>query len=485
MRVALVRTYQPQPIDEIAHPLGIMALDAYLRERGLTDLHLHDMRLGKQRPDEAVRWLERLNPDVVGLSALTIEKNAVHALARLVRQRLPNATVVVGGPYATSSGPSLMRDEHIDFAVVGEGEVTFHALLEALRTGAAPADVAGLVLRRDGEVVETGARPAIADLDTLPLPSWDRIDMAAYDRVDSPERMTGKPWAAFYTSRGCPYRCTYCHDVFGKRFRARSPDEVVAELALLHDRYGVREFHCYDDIFNFDKARAMAICQRIVARGLKIHLQFPNGVRADRLDVELLRAMKAAGTYRVSYAIETASPRVQKSVKKHLQLPKVERLMAETDRVGILMHGFFMLGFPGETREEIERTIRFALDSPLHTASFFLVTPFEGSALADAYVEPSRELLGHDYNFYDNPHSLSEVSADELRRLQRWAYFRFYANPRRMMRLMRLMPRRRKVLDYARTWARILTGRLSVHGADEATFGGLAEGPSETSGRAA
>lgn len=471
-RIALVRTYQPSVTDNLAHPLGIMALDAYLRERGYDDIRLFDMRLEKETPEQLAARLPT-DVDVVGLSALTIEMDTVHALTGLIKRRIPGVRVVVGGPYATSSKRSLMRDRNIDAAVIGEGEATFHELLEAYRTGAPLSGVLGLVYRDDGGALhQTAARPFATDLDALPLPSWDRIDMAAYERCDPQDRLAHPKWAAFYTSRGCPYRCTYCHDVFGKRFRARSADRVIEELAWLVEDYGVREVHFFDDIFNFDKRRVVAICNEIVRRGWKLYLQFPNGLRADLLDVETLAAMKAAGTFRVSYAIESASPRIQKQVKKHLKIDKVRTLIEQTDAMGILTHGFFMLGFPGETREEVQATVKWALESKLHTAGFFLVCPFEGSPLGDEYLSPAdqAQTRGTDWRFYDNPHALSQVPPEELKWLQRSAYLRFYANPWRARRFVQLLPDKRALWKLSSLFVRVMAGGFKVRGADPKSF---------------
>jgi anaerobic magnesium-protoporphyrin IX monomethyl ester cyclase len=474
MRIVLIRTYQRSIVDDLGHPLGIMALDAYLRTRGYDDIELFDMRLRKESPTEILDRVLPLQPDVIGLSSLTIERDAIHELTRLIKARRPQATTVLGGPYATSSKRTVMRDPAVDYVVVGEGEITFHELLETLRSGADPAAVSGILYRRGGEVLQTPDRPTIADLDTLPFPSWDRIDMDAYERFPGMNRVAGGKWVVLDTSRGCPFKCTYCHDVFGKRFRARSPAKVVAEMQLLNEKYGITDFHFYDDIFNFRKDRVLEICRLIRERGLKIHMQFPNGVRADMMDTELLAAMKAAGTYRVCYAIESASPRIQKSMKKRLKIEKVRQLIDDTDRMGILVHGFFMLGFPGETREEVLSTVKFALASKLHSAGFYLVTPFEGSPLSDEYLQPSIEMHGTDFSYYDNPHSLSEVPAEEIKRIQRSAYLRFYLNPRRVWRVMRLLPRKRAILRYLPIFLKVVMSSIKIHGADEQSF---AHGP--------
>lgn len=470
MRIALVRTYQRMLADNLAHPLGIMALDAYLREHGYDDNHLFDMRVRKETPAQLVDRLLPLRPDVVGLSALTIELDTVHELTALLRARAPNVKIVVGGPYATSSKRTIMRDPRIDAVVIGEGEVTLVELLDTMRAGGDLSRVRGILYRKDGVVHETVERPYLPDLDVLPLPSWDRVDMSEYERCDPQDRLAHRKWAAFYTSRGCPFKCTYCHDVFGKRFRSRSPARVIEEMALLVEKYGTREFHFFDDIFNFDRRRVVAICNEIVRRGWKIWLQFPNGLRADMLDLDTLTAMKAAGTFRVSYAIESASQRIQKQVKKNLKLERVRKLVEDTDRLGILVHGFFMLGFPGETREEVLSTVDWAVSSRLHSAGFFLVSPFEGSPLANEYVDPAAHLPGEAWAYYDNPHSLSEVPAEEIKRIQKIAYLRFYGNPWRIARAFQLVPDRKALLKIAWLYARVLSSGIKWHGADAKSF---------------
>ncbi len=457
MRIALVRTCQSLPVDELAQPLGIMALDAYLRERGYDDIHLFDMRLRREAPAQLVDRVLAMQPDVVGLSALTLEKDRVHEVATLLKRLAPSTIIVVGGPYGSSSRQALMTDPCIDYTVVGEGEVTFHELLETLRADGDLSTVNGIVFRSRGRVIETASRAMIVDLDSLPMPSWDRIEMAKYSHTYHVENMTGEPWAVISTSRGCPFKCTYCHDVHGKRFRARSPQNVVDEIELLVEEYGIGEVLVHDDIFNFDKPRLLEICGLIRERGLKFHMQFPNGMRADMLDEEMLQALRSVGTYRVTYAIESVTPRIQKLAKKHLNLPRVEGLLEVTDRLGFLMHGFFMLGFPGETREEIKATIDFAVRSQLHTAGFFLVTPFAGSDLAAEH--PSWVDAAENFSYHGTPPVMAAISAKELKRLQSVAYLRFYS-PKRVVRLLWRLPKKRMLLSYLWPFLRLLAGGM-------------------------
>ncbi|MCA9774561.1 MAG: radical SAM protein, partial [Myxococcales bacterium] len=279
------------------------------------------------------------------------------------------------------------------------------------------------------------------------FPAWDLVDVEAY--YDAPRftpSYARREYMSLFTSRGCPYRCTYCHDIFSKKFNAHSPERVMAEIDAIVENYGVGELVIVDDIFNIDRKRAQKICEMIVERGYDFRLEFPNGLRADQMSEELLHWMKKAGTYRVVYAIETASPRLQKFTKKHVNLVKMNEIITMTAKMGIFTHGVHMLGFPGETREELETTIQYACKSNLHTANFFVVNPFDGTELADQVREmgiPVNVGDSNNFDYFKNNFKLSEVGTDELMYLVRKAHMRFYWSPRRIVRLMWVLPNKR------------------------------------------
>ncbi len=240
-----------------------------------------------------------------------------------------------------------------------------------------------------------------------------------------------------FTSRSCPYRCIYCHNMFGKGFRARSPENVIEEIDVLYNKYNISEIEILDDIFNFDLKRVERICDLIIERGYKISLAFPNGLRADRLEKRTLEKMRLAGTKFISVAVESASPRIQKMIKKNLNIPKVAEVIDYAAGLGIFTNGFFMIGFPTESLEEIKQTVDFALRSRLHTAHFFIVTPFEGTELYENYKELVRNnrIDFSNYNYYRSSFKLSELSSEKLQQIQFLSYFRFYLNPKRALRI--------------------------------------------------
>jgi len=441
-RVLFVRTSNRVNLS-LVQPLGILYLVGALR-RDLdpppSEIRVIDYALSGSTHQSLSRDIESFAPDLVGISGLTVEADLMLQVARQARNSSSRPVVVAGGPHATSDPAHLLGLGTVDVVVVGEGEQTLPELVSCLRCGGELRDVPGLALPGgDGSPVLTPQRALVTDLDRLPDPAWDTIPMADYSAnpvYTMCQSLKAPLVAAVMTSRGCPFGCFYCHKYFGRKVRARSPENVLAELEQLYHRHGVREIHLIDDFFNFDLDRVREICRLIVARGLDINIAFPNGIRGDRLDEETLRALKRAGTYKLYVAVESGSPRVQRYIGKRMDLEALERNIALAAGMGITVSAFFMLGFPTETREEMEQTIRFALRSRLHGANFYKVIPYPGTKLADVWAEeyPAPGEGGETYgNFWFHTRSLPApperlMLVDEM---QVRAYRKFYGSPLR------------------------------------------------------
>lgn len=461
MKILLVKGAHITSTDvSIIPPLGLLSVAATLRAArpGRDEIRLLDLRV---RPESEYRKaLTHWAPDVVGISTLTAEAGRAHALSALAALHAPTATVVWGGPHPTAYVEECLRDPNVDVLVLHEGEETFPALLAAIERGDRLDNIAGLAFRREGQPVQTAKRPIIEDLDSLPLPAWDLVDFRLYERVKSMSLVGPRRVAPIMTSRACPYRCTYCHNMFGKKLQRRSADSVLEELTLLRNDYGVRHIEIIDDIFNADRRRCREILERIAASGLDLRLSFPNGLRGDIIHDDDFDLYERAGTEFVSLAVESASPRIQREIRKNIRIPRIEAaIRGFTDR-GIFTNCYYMLGFPGETRDDMLRTIDFAVRQPSHTAMFFVVNPFKGTELGEAYAAdiPADPAL-HSYH-EAAVGSLAEVGTEELASLIRHAYVRFFANPGRLWRLLRDHPRRR----YLPAAVLLLIRRL-LHGA--------------------
>jgi radical SAM superfamily enzyme YgiQ (UPF0313 family) len=424
-------------------PLGIMFVASAIRSKG-HEVRIVDMKVENIGVSETMRRVGDFKPDVLGITAMTYESDCMHALAEQARETMPEMPVVVGGAHAANMpDETLLKGKGIDYVVIGEGEQTFTELLEALENGGDVRGVKGLAFRDNGKVVRTDPRPYIEDLDAWPFPAWDLIPVEKY--FDIPRGgiiFHYKEFMTVFSSRSCPYQCIYCHRNLGKAYRARKPERVVDEIETLVRDYGIREIEFMDDMFNLSKERVQHICQAIGDRGLDIKMTFPNGMRADLLDVETLKALKAAGMYRTMLAIESGSPRMQKFMKKNVKLEKAKEIIEEAVKLGIMTHGAFMLGFPTETAEEMQMTIDFATRSKFHTAAFYRVLPFPGSELYEMVKKekPDMEVTPERFEYHSSDINLSGVSEEMVTGFRKRAYLQFYLNPIRLFRIFFRLP---------------------------------------------
>ena len=436
-------------------PLGPMYLASYLLEhRPQDEVRILDCLVDGLTPAEVNREVESFQPDILGISAMSVQAPLAHEIAALIKKSGTDTSVIIGGPHATAAPTQILRDSNIDAVALGEGEATFLDFVKTVESHRSLTTAPGLMLRGEsGEIVTTPPREPIGDLDALPYPAWDLAGIEKFFtyRLMTPNNIrASERCATVFTSRACPYRCIYCHNIFGKRFRARSPSSVLDEMKILYEKYGVREFHITDDCFNLEIDRAREIMNGIIKSGWDIKIAFPNGIRADRLPDDLLELMKRAGVYKMNFGIESGSKRIQELIRKNLDLDVVTDAINRADRMGFITHGFFMIGFPTETRDEISQTIEMACSSRLAMAGFFFVTPYPGTALYDMAISQGwrpLDITGDEGCYTDVGVNLSAVPDDELKRMHRHAYRRFYLNPLRMSRLAWRIPRKKDLWD--------------------------------------
>ncbi|MFZ5627732.1 MAG: B12-binding domain-containing radical SAM protein [Spirochaetota bacterium] len=445
MRVLLLKPFQPIDLWLAAPPLGLLCIAAALRkDLPGVDVRVVDMNvrgLGAQWLHYAIR---QFRPDVVGVSALNFQLPAAREIASIVQQADPKILSVLGGPVTHHRSAELLAETDFDWVFEGEAERTFTRALEAYRKGADPAGIPGLSFRKNGQASICTSRDVIEDPGNLPLPAWDLCEFELYAAQPNGNLIKKHAkYAYLYTSRGCPYRCAYCHDIFGKKFHSAPADRVLEEIELLHTKYGIREFHIIDDIFNFDRKRMAEVFTRVQKRfGKKLAFCFPNGLRADILTPDLIELMAEAGTISIAVAIETSSKRLQRLMSKHLQIEKAVAAVECAHRHGIVVKGFFMLGFPSETPDEMEQTVRLALGSKLTIAHFFAVTPQPGSPLFELAQQEISATNGanlrQQYNatqpWYEQAYGFA------LGSFIRRAYRRFYLQPSRIWRIVSGVP---------------------------------------------
>lgn len=401
---ALTRGFGPPPV---CPPLGLLHLSAWLRERvGGVQVRVVDAAVDMERVEDLGRILDEFRPETVGLSGLTNETTLFARMAATVRRSRERACIVAGGPIASSDPEGVLAQvPEVDVAVVGEGERTFVELVRARMAGAGAGAVRGVCHRDErGRPHRTPRRAFIDDLDELPRLDWGEVRLDAYGRVynfnDLPV-LDGR-YVPLFTSRGCPYRCTFCHGHFGRRTRGRDVELVADEMAHDVRRWGVREFHIVDDIFNYRRGRVKAFHDALRARRLDVRLAFPNGVRGDRLTDRDIALLSEAGCRSMSLALETLTPRFESMIRKNLDVEKVMRAAEVASRHGILTRCFVMLGFPGETLEEMKRAMERLASSAFDLVHIFPVAPNPGTELFDLAVEAGwdpRRWHGSEYDY--------------------------------------------------------------------------------------
>jgi anaerobic magnesium-protoporphyrin IX monomethyl ester cyclase len=443
MRILLLRA-KPDFMDMVIGIPSGLAWIASTAERLNHEVEILDLALEK-RQDVADRILEsRVKAkkyDLVGVTAMTVEYESAARAARMVKQLDPQVQIVFGGQHATIKPEEVVSEDFCDYVVKGEGEAVFAELITALSTGGSLENVKGVAFKRNGEIRRADDHDPIMDLDRLPWPAYHLLEVERYFKATSARTSPkNERCIQIFTSRGCPWRCTYCHDLFGKSFRARSAENVLGEIKMLYDQWGIREFMIEDDIFNMDMVRAKKVFDLIKENGIRAHFQFNNGLRLERFDEELVRKMAEGGTHFIAIAVESASPRIQKMIKKNLRLDKAAEALSWMRKYKIRTLGFFMLGFPTETVEEINETIRFASELDIDEALFSIATPYPGTELNKQVMEMDLydpDLVSRGGEVYQLIKT-EDFDFKTLKKLQRKAYLTFFFS---RYRLLRMLPR--------------------------------------------
>lgn len=391
-----------------------------------------------RNPMQSLRELVgREHYDLVGLSVLTSMIEEAAAIGSMVREVSPGTLTIAGGPHPTVAPEHTLSLGAFDAVMLGEGEETLPRLIES---GLRLEDQPGVWYERDGQVVQNDRAPVIADLDALPFPAWDMLDMdqylALWYQLDAVRY--GVRGTSIMASRGCPYRCTYCQPtlgtIFGKAVRKRSPESLVAEAAELKDRYDIEGLMWLDDTFLLDRQWMRDLCEQFIKADLG--LIWGCNVRADVCDRESLEIMKDAGLRMVHVGIESASQRVLDEVyDKGITIEQVRETTQMAKDLGLKVRGYFMMGAPTETEEEVRASIRLAEELPLDDVTFSITTPLPHTHLYDM----TRDQIAADFSHFDYYKtavydSEQVLPAKTLNRLRRLAYIRFYLGPKRLWR---------------------------------------------------
>lgn len=377
-----------------AHPhIGIAYLTAFLKKKGV-EVSIFDNGIEKNA-DKLMSLIDEYKPDIVGVTIFSYCYAAAYNLIKKIRTR-KNIPLVLGGPHVGAIKRKILEDTEADFAVKNEGEFTLFELINSLKSSASDfSKIDGLIWRKNGEVIENKDRPYICDLDGLPFPDYEAFQISRYVCY----RQKTLP---LITSRGCPFSCNYCSVrlSMGQGFRPRSAENVYEEIKLLYGQ-GWNSFDINDDCFTLDKKRAERICDLIIDNKLRIHFQLYNGIRVDTVDLNLLKKMKRAGCYFISYGCEAGTDKVLKAIKKGITLQQVRGAVDWTNSAGINNSVNFIIGHKEETYQDALETIRFADTLATNFVNFYNLLPYPGTESFEWAKQHARFLVPPD-SFLEN-----------------------------------------------------------------------------------
>lgn len=407
-------------------PLGLAQIASVLRGSGFS-VDLVDACLLNSQRDFEKKLIEK-NPKIVGVSATTSTITSAEKIIPTITSLLPSAKVVLGGVH-----PSIFPEETasipgVDCVVKGEGEKTAIELAHALLSDGDISKIQGITFKSNGGISSTPWREPIADLDSLPTPAYDLLDLKAYHPAYGTYKRL--PAISMITSRGCPGVCTFCYKrMFGTRIRAHSPERIIQNIEALTSKHGVREIIFYDDTFTVLRDNVLKICRGIKERGLDI--TWSCMARVDYVDPKLLDAMASAGCHSIGFGVESADEQILKNICKMISLDKAKEAVKNTQDAGIEARAFFMLGNPGETLETMDKTIDFAVELDPDIALFNITTPFPGTAMY-TWAENNGYLTTKDWNRYDCSEPIMDlptVSRESILSYYKKAYRKFYLRP--------------------------------------------------------
>jgi len=458
VRVALINPKFRLPIDTrtTAH-LGLAYLAAVSERRG-DEVVIFDADVEKQSVSD---FVQEFRPDIVGITANTPQVKQAWRTAKAIKE-VYDCPVVLGGPHVSVLPEESVEKPYVDIVVRGEGEDAWIDICNRLETYLADQpeyhtdafmhpeneifdDCEGLTyMTSDGQIHNNPDRSPIADLDSLPWPAYHYFKMENYTNLQpATDHVDGARSFSIMTSRGCPYRCTFCsQSIMPIKWRSRSPESVIAEWRHLVDDLGAEEIGILDDSANIRVKRLEELGRLLIENELNhVPWIFVNGIRANLASKELLGLLKEAGLKRTAFGVESGDPEILRSIDKKVDHDTIRQAFKNAKEVGLETIAFLIIGLPGETRETMQATIDFAIEIDPVIANFSMMTPYPGTKVYEMVKRQGRFLINdwEDYVFFDQKarYEMGDMTAELVEEMYRKAYRQFYLRPSPVMRRLK------------------------------------------------
>lgn len=422
-------------VANIMPPSGLLMLSSYLEKKNIKN-EIMDLYAYPEKKENVLKKINDLKPNFVGITTTTSSFFDGLNIAKLVKENFQGIEIIFGGVHPTAVYEKILKNyKEIDYIVIGEGEETIYELLTADK----PENVKGIAFRKNGEVVFTGRRKLIENLDQLPFPAYNKLKNFPKKYTLPIFNYPKSPSCTFLTSRGCPFSCSYCdRSVFGPSFRAHSSEYLIEHLKFLIKNYNIRHINIYDDNFLLDKKRVFEFCEKKIKEDIKITFNCIG--RANHLGSEILKILKKAGCWMINIGVESGDEELLKPHRAKPEIEKIREITREIKKNKIRVKGLFMIGIPGETRETIEKTIEFSINNPFDDLNVTKFTPFPGTPIYEKIKE-----YGEFEENWEKMNCLNFVfipkgfTKDELEKYYDLFFKKFYGRPKMLIKYFSML----------------------------------------------
>ncbi|MFH0906927.1 MAG: radical SAM protein [bacterium] len=410
-------------------PMGLIAVAGYIRQNKNIQVEIYDANTknNKEPVLETIDYIIRRNPDVLGLTSMTANIECALKICESVKKINPKIITVIGGIHATVAPEQVLKNENVDFIVVGEGEITFDKFLKKINYPETFSQINGLGYKENGKIKINKKEELIKDLNQLPIPAYDLLEI---DYYRSPYGLKAN-FISILRSRGCPFQCIFCgvQNMFGRSYRVQTPERTIQEIDYLINKFKIKEIGFKDSEFTLNQENVSRLCDLLIER--KYDLVWSCNARVDCDNLELYQKMKKAGCHTISFGAESGDQNILNTIKKGITIEQTKQTIKNVKQAGIRVSANFILGNPGDTKETIEKTIKFAKDINPDYVAFCFSTPFPGTELREMAIK-NNWLINPDLTsvaYMELIMNATNLNNKDLKKYMSKAYKSFYFRP--------------------------------------------------------